>query len=208
MSEESIPVIFGISAQSMANAKAAIDPNLTPPADAKKDIGKDGKLYSRWTAAGTVDQIWHETTKGSEKKPKLGVFVVGIRFRPGEANQNKLCFFRLMVHPAIAEGKQVSAEVKHSYQNMTERSLASLASLLDVTGFLPKEGGLDSKAINLLFPKKGGKSPLLEKLVVVKICQQPNEGGSRDKQEVAELFLPPKQAQVEAAKEPWDKDKK
>lgn len=192
--EPKVPVSFGVSSKSVANARAAADPNLRAPESAKTTIGKDGTSYVRWMESGLVDQVWFEMTKGSEKKPKLAVFVVGVRFQPGEPNQNKMGFFRMMVHPDIVAGKPVSEEVRSSYEGMTERNLASLISLIDVAGKMPPNGELTQPLLAHLFPPKGGKSPLSGTKVVVKICQTPNEGGNRDKQEVAEVFLPPKPA--------------
>lgn len=192
MADVKVPLSFGVSAGATQRARAAIDPALYPPSTAKKDTGKDGKTYTRWTENGTVDQVWAESTKGSEKKAKLAVFVVGVRFRPGEPNQNKIAWFRIMVHPDIAAGKPVSETVKNSYEMMTERNLAALISLLDVAGKMPSDGSLPAALLSHLFPAKGGKSPLLGIPVAVKILQQPNEGGTRDKQETAEVFLPAK----------------
>jgi hypothetical protein len=190
--EPKVPIMFGVSAKAVANARAAADPTLYPSESARKDIGKDGKTYTRWTETGTVDQVWGESTKGGENKPKLAVFVVAVRFRPGEPNQNKLGWFRMMLHPDIVSGRPVSEAVKDSYEQMSERNLAALVSLLDVAGKMPADGSLPPALLQHLFPPKGGKSPLLGTKVSVKILQQPNEGGSRDKQEAAEVFLPAK----------------
>jgi hypothetical protein len=192
MANVKVPVSFGVSSGAVARAKAAVDPNLYPPKDAKVTTDKNGKTYTRWTAGGTVDQVWSETTKGEGGKAKLGVFLVAVRFAPGEANQNKLGWFRMMIHPDIASGKPVSEAVKKSYEGMTERNLGSLVSLLEVAGKMPASGDLSPSLLGLLFPEKGGKSPLTGLRVTVKICQQPNEGGQRDVQEIAEVFLPAK----------------
>ncbi len=194
MADVKVPIMFGVSSAATARARANADPNLYAPEGAKKTVSRDGKTFTRWTETGTVDQVWAEMTKGDAKKPKLTVFVVGVRMRPGEPNQNKIGWFRLMVHPEIAAGRPVSQQVKDSYEMMTERNLAALVSLLDVTGKMPASGDLSPELLNVLFPAKDakGKSKLLGATVTVKIVQSPNEGGSRDVQEVAEVFLPPK----------------
>lgn len=200
MADVKVPVSFGVSAKAVATAKAAIDPNLYPPKDAKVTKDKNNVTYTRWTETGAVDQVWSETTKGEGGKAKLGMFVIAVRFRPGEPNQNKLGWFRLMLHPDIAAGKPVSEAVKKSYEGMTERNLAALVSLLEVTGKMPASGDLSPTLLSALFPAKGGKSPLIGQQVTVKICQQPNDGGTRELQEKAEVFLPAKQAAAPSEK--------
>lgn len=187
-----VPISFGVSAKAVATAKASLDPNLYAPKDAKVSKDKKNVTYTRWTETGVIDQVWSEYTQGGEGKSKLTTFLVAVRFRPGEPNQNKLGWFRLMLHPDIVAGKPVSDILKKKYEMMTERNLASLVSLLEVTGKLPPNGALTAELLNVLFPEKGGKTPLIGKQVTVKICQSPNEGGQRDLQEQAEAFLPPK----------------
>jgi len=200
MSDVKVPVTFGVSAASSARAKASLDPNLYAPKDAKSTTDKNGKVYRRWTESGVIDQVWSETTKGEGNKPKLAVFVVAVRFRPGEPNQNKLGWFRLMFHPGIASGQAVSDAVRKSYEGMTERNLASLISLLEVAGKMPASGELNPALLGALFPSKGQSSSLSGTQVTVKICQSPNEGGQRELQEVAEVFLSAKAVGVTEAK--------
>ena len=191
MSEPKIPATFNVSQKSVEAARAAADPALTAPKTAKLDRDSNGREYRRWVENGSVEFAYREATKDGVQV----VYVLGVKFRPGEPNQNKIGWFRLRLHPAIAGGQPVSTEVESKYGWLTERAIMALVSLTDVAGLTPKSGaGLSGSLLESLFPLKAQKSkgPLIGKPVGVKIVQRPNEGpgATRDRQEDAELFIP------------------
>ena len=206
---DSPEVLFGCSKKSVDKAKAAVDPSLIAPADEFPGLrtwtDKKGDVHKYWTENGTVDQVWREETKGKEGKPKLTTFVVGVRMRPGELNQNKMGFFRMMVHPDLVQGKQVSEAIRASYEQMTDRNLGVMISLVEVAGKMPPDGSLPGALLGRLFPVKSreSKSPLLGTKVCVKIHQSPNPGGPTGHQDQADLFLPAKEM-AEEEKKPFE----
>jgi hypothetical protein len=202
MADVKMPRTFKVSAKATAAARAARDPNLKAPATAKVDTDKNGVVYKRWVETGSIEFAYREPTADGSQV----VYIVGIKMRPGEPNQNKIGWFRMKVHPDIAEGNPVSAEVEGKFGWLTERSLVALVSLIDVTGFTPKpkknatgqelESELSGSLLETLFPLKAQKtkSPVIGKSSAVKIVQKKNDpkfaANGRENQDDAELFLP------------------
>lgn len=194
MADVKMPRTFKVSAKRTEAARQARDPNLRAPQSAKVDTDKNGVVYKRWVETGTVEFAYREPTKDGTQV----TYVVGMKMRPGEPNQNKLGWFRLRVHPDIAEGREVSSDVEAKYGWLTERALVALIALIDVTGFTPKsgDGSISGTLLESLFPLKQQKSkgPLISKSVAVKIVQRKNTppfDAQKEYQEDAELFLAP-----------------
>lgn len=193
MAEVKSPRTFNVSARATAQARANRDPNLKAPEDAKSTVDKSGVEYKRWVETGTIEFAFREASKDGSQV----VYVVGMKMRPGEPNQNKIGWFRMRVHPDIAEGREVTADVEASFGWLTDRSLTTLIALIDVTGYTPKQGdGLSGSLLETLFPLKQQKSkgPLIGKSVSVKIVQRPNAppyDQQKPNQEDAEMFMPP-----------------
>ena len=193
MADVKMPRTFKVSGKATEAARAARDPNLKAPATAAVTVDKNGVEYKRWVETGSIEFVYREATKDGSQV----IYVAGIKMRPGEPNQNKIGWFRMMVHPDIAEGREVSSEVENKYGWLTERALVALVSLIDVTGFTPKSGdGLSGSLLETLFPLKAqkNKSQLVGKSVSVKVVQtknKPPHNAQKENQEAAELFLPP-----------------
>ena len=206
MADVKMPRTFKVSSKATEAARTARDPNLRAPSTAKETTDKNGIVYKRWTETGSVEFAYREATSDGVQV----VYIVGIKMRPGEPNQNKLGWFRMKVHPDIAEGREVDSVTEGKFGWLTERSLVALVSLIDVTGFTPKPktkklGGKDveetseltGSLLDTLFPLKQQKSkgPVIGKSVTVKIVQKKNApefaAQGRENQEDAELFLPP-----------------
>lgn len=194
MADVKMPRGFKVSGKATEAARAARNPNFVAPKDAAVTTDKNGVEYKRWIETGTIEFAYREGSKDNSQV----VYVVAIKPRPGEPNQNKLGWFRMMIHPDIAEGREVSPEIEASFGWLTERALVNIVSLIDVTGFTPKkEGeGLSESLLNTLFPLKQQKSKgqLIGKSVAVKIVQQKNKppyDQKKEYQENPELFLPP-----------------
>ncbi len=193
MADVRMPRTFKVSGKATAAARAARDPNLKAPANCKVDVDKNGVEYKRWVETGSIEFVYREAdTTGTQV-----VYIVGIKMRPGEPNQNKIGWFRMKVHPDIAEGRDVPSDIEAKFGWLTERALVSLVSLIDVTGFTPKSGdGLSGSLLETLFPLRAqkNKSGLVGKSVSVKIVQRKNKpphNAKKENQEDAELFLPP-----------------
>lgn len=190
--EPKIPVTFSVTPKAADAARAAADPNLVAPKNANLTVSKkDGTEYRRWVENGSVEFAYREASGDG----KMVVYVVGVKFRSGEPNQNKIGWFRMRVHPAIASGQSVDADTEAKYGWIHEKGLGAVLTLIDVTGYTPKSGaGIGGALLESLFPLKAqkNKGPLIGKKVGVKIQQRPNtgDGATRDKQEDAELFLP------------------
>lgn len=194
MADVKLPRSFRVSSKATEAARAARDPNLKAPATAKVDKDKNGVEYKRWIETGSIECAYREATKDGEQV----IYLIGMKMRPGEPNQNKLGWFRLKVHPDIASGNEVTADVEQKYGWLTERSLVALISLIDVTGFTPTkgDGSISDSLLETLFPLKAQKSKgkLVSKTVSVKIVQKKNTppyDKDRPYQEDVELFLPP-----------------
>lgn len=206
MAEVKMPRTFKVSARATEAARSARDPLLHAPSTARENTDRNGITYKRWVETGTVEFAYREgTTDGVQV-----VYIVGIKMRPGEPNQNKIGWFRMKVHPDIAEGREVDSVVEGKYGWLTERSLVALVSLIDVTGFTPKPVTKKASAtktveetaeiggalLDTLFPLKAQKTkgPIIGKSVSVKIVQKKNTppfDKDRPYQEDVELFLPP-----------------
>jgi hypothetical protein len=194
MAEVKMPRTFKVSGKATQAARDARDPELKAPATAAVTVDKNGVEYKRWVETGSIEFVYREADNTGTQV----VYIVGVKMRPGEPNQNKLGWFRMKVHPDIAEGREVSSETEGKFAWLTERSLVSLVSLIDVTGFTPKSGdGLSGSLLETLFPLKPqkNKSQLVGKSASVKIVQKKNQppydkGGKYPYQRDAELFLP------------------
>lgn len=202
MADVKMPRTFKVSGRATEAARAARDPNLKAPAAAAQTTDRNGVEYKRWVETGSIEFVYREATQDGVQV----VYIVGIKMRPGEPNQNKIGWFRMKVHPDIAEGREVASDIEAKYGWLTERALVSLVSLIDSTGFTPKpkkdangkvtDEGLSGSLLETLFPMKAqkNKSQLVGKSVSVKIVQRKNKPPynlKKDNQEDAELFLPP-----------------
>jgi hypothetical protein len=194
MADVKMPRTFKVSRKAVDASRAARDPNLKAPEGCAIAVDRNGIEYKRWVETGSIEAIYREaTTDGTQV-----VYVVGVKMRPGEPNQNKFGWFRMQVHPDIAEGREVASDIEAKYGWLTERALVALVSLIDVTGFTPKsgDGSLSGSLMDSLFPLKAqkSKSQLIGKSVSVKIVQtknKPPHNAKKENQEAAELFLPP-----------------
>lgn len=194
MADVKMPRTFKVSGKAAEAARAARDPNLHAPASARTNTDKSGVEYKRWVETGSIEFSYREATADGSQV----VYILGVKMRPGEPNQNKIGWFRMKIHPDIAEGREVSPEVESKFEWLTNRSLVALISLIDVTGFTPKKEGAEigSGILEALFPLKAQKTkgPIIGKMIAVKIVQKKNTppyDKERPYQEDVELFLPP-----------------
>ena len=106
MAEVKMPRTFKVSGKATEAARAARDPNLKAPATAAVAVDKNGVEYKRWVETGSIEFVYREATTDGVQV----VYIVGVKMRPGEPNQNKIGWFRMKVHPDLAEGRPVSDE--------------------------------------------------------------------------------------------------
>jgi len=190
MADVKMPRTFKVGAKAVEQARANRDPNLKAPATAKLSVDKNGVEYRRWVESGTIEFAYSEATADGEQT----VHIIALKPRAGEPNFGKLAFFRLKVHPDIAEGRAVDPETEKKYGWLTEKALTALVALIDVTNLTPKSGEISGQLLSTLFPMKDqkNKGPLVGKVVAVKIQQRKNKppyDAERQYQEDAELFL-------------------
>lgn len=171
-----IPGFRNVDKEAAVRAQAALaggkqDP-LTPPKGAKRDTGKNGVTYTRWTEKGVIQKVYRSTT---EKGLLDAAVVVKIRQSPTKENTGKKAwghFYMNVTNPESVKG----------HEEMNDRSNGAIISLLQATGFMPKSGVLTGAVLDKMFPPKdqpGTSSPLDNKAVIVNIVQE--YGPQRDR---------------------------
>jgi hypothetical protein len=193
MADQTLPTpdFLDIDPGTTAAAAAAMNRSsvLTPSDDAVVTTGKKGEVYERWTEGAVVEATWREATDTG-----LVQAVVQVKFRAGGKNQHAKFWFRHMLNFRLIAGSATEEE-KKKHQFMNDKSINALTSLFQASGFMPKSGGLSGKLLSHMFPPKGtpgAKSDLINKSVMVNLCNQPNtgKGAKTDRQTQAESYLP------------------
>ena len=193
-----VPNFKDVDKAAVQAAQAAVaggrqDP-LVVPASAKVSQS-DSATYSRWTERGVVQQAYRSVTK----KGLLDVTVI-VKIRQSEKNNGRKVFAHFYLNN--------SADASESHEQMTERSIGAITTLLVATNFMPAGGALKGSVLDKMFPQKGQpgtSSPLVGKPVVANIVQQfsqakdlktgkpmvDDEGEKvMEKRDSAETFLP------------------
>lgn len=134
---------------------------LVVPANAALSEDKKGTKYSRWTERGVVQQAYRSvTTKG------LMDVTVLVKIRQGDKNNGRKVFSHFYINNA--------ENVPEKHEQMNERSIGAIGTLLIATGFMPAGGALKGSLLDRMFPQKGQPgtaSPLVSKSVTVNIVQ-------------------------------------
>lgn len=136
------------------------DPLVVPDTAAKSEDAK-GTKYSRWTERSVVQQAYRSVTK----KGLMDVTVL-VKIRQGDKNNGRKVFSHFYINNAES--------VPENHEQMNERSIGAIGTLLIATGFMPAGGALKGSLLDKMFPQKGQPgtaSPLVGKSAVVNVCQ-------------------------------------
>lgn len=165
---------IGEDVQRAATAALSGGSVLTPPADARVSVAKNGDVYKRWVEGVTIDRTWREATRTG-----LVVAVVQMTVRVGFPNAGQKVWARHMLNLGLLSGAVSEEEAGRGHVFMNSNSINAITSLLSATGYQPEKGGLSGRLLNLVFPVKeqpGAESPLKGKSVYANLVDSPNKG--------------------------------
>jgi hypothetical protein len=134
---------------------------LVVPANAAHSEDAKGVKYSRWTERSVVQQAYRSVTK----KGLMDVTVL-VKIRQGDKNNGRKVFSHFYINNAES--------VPENHEQMNERSIGAIGTLLIATGFMPAGGALKGSLLDKMFPQKGQPgtaSPLVGKSAVVNVVQ-------------------------------------
>jgi hypothetical protein len=169
-----VPNFKDVDKSATQAAQAAVqggrqDP-LTVPSTANVSQDQKGTTYSRWTERSSVQQAYRSVTKNGLLDVTV---VVKLRQSPTEKNNGRKVFSHFYINN--------QDEVPEKHENMNERSIGSIVTLLVATGYMPAGGALKGSMLDKMFPQKGQPgtaSPLVGKSVVTSIVQ--TKGAKKD----------------------------
>lgn len=189
-----VPDFLDIDADTVSASSALVAGNggyLTPPATARESKDEKGNVYKRWSEGVVIEATWRDVTKKEKPEERLLTVIVQLKVRAGFPNQHQRTWTRYFLSPQMLAKK---APAKDSHENMHERAIGAIASLLKATGYMPTSGVLTGKLLNHMFPQgKGNKSaPICGKEVTANFSDSPNtgQGAVSERQTHADSFLP------------------
>ena len=163
-----VPDFRDVDADAVAAAQAALGGGgikpLTPPDDAKAAARMDKKgvyKYTRWAENVVITQAYRTVTNTG----LLDVTLLG-KVRQSEGNDGARVAFHYYLN--YAEDRP------ENHEQMHDRSIGAIVTLLKATGFMPTNGTLKAVLLNKMFPQKnqpGTASPLVNKEVIANITQ-------------------------------------
>ena len=142
---------------------------LKVPKSAKSSKDKNGVTYSRWTERVVITGAYRTVTESG-----LMDVVITAKIRQSE-NAGSSAWGHFY--------KTIGAPVKDGHEQMNDRSLGAIVTLLQATGFMPGGGALKGTLLDKMFPIKnqpGASSPLQDKAVIASIVQ--TFGPQKDRQ--------------------------
>jgi len=134
---------------------------LVIPKDAKISTGDKGS-WTRWTERATVSQAYRTVAKSG----LLDVTVV-VKLRQSEKNNGRRVFGHFYIN--------ISNNIPEKHEQMNERSIGAIVTLLVATGFMPAGGALKGTLLDKMFPLKnqpGTSSPLSGKAIIANVVQE------------------------------------
>ena len=162
-----VPGFRDVPKEAVDRAAAALaggrqDP-LTVPKNAAVSVDNKGIERKRWTETVLITDAYRSVTKSN----LMDVVIKGkIRQSKTKENTGKRVFGHFYMN--------MQAQISEEHAAMNDRSLGAIRTFLIPLGLMPGNGALGGSLLNKLFPQQnspGAKSPLLEKVVTVTICQ-------------------------------------
>jgi hypothetical protein len=153
------PNFKAVDKESVARARGALKGGavapLTVPENARRSESKKGdKSYARWTEQVTITQAY----RGVTGKGLMDVTLVHTIRQSDEPKNNGRTFF---AHFYI----NTSADVPENHEQMNDKSMGAIITLLEATGLMPPSGTLAPALLASLFPEKGKPGVAPSKLV-------------------------------------------
>ena len=171
-----IPDFQDVDSSAVEAAQAAMQGNfskpLKVPEGASESTDAKGRVYSRFTENIVVKQAYRNVTRTG-----LLDVTVQAKIRQSEDNEGATVWFHYYQNLSVPVD-----ELEEGHVNMNQRSLASIASLLKATGFMPTSNTLKAALLSKMFPSKGqpgSASPLIGKTAIANITQ--TAGPKKDK---------------------------